>query len=167
MIKKALWTTLLIAVAPGTLTLAQPPDYAVFPGDDRPRHERWQDDRLERMVEYLELSDAQASEWQAISEQQTEVIRERVESIKTLRQEFAELADQENPNLEQLGRVALDLHREMKTMRSSRGDLFTELEGVLTSEQAERLEALKTAREFSGRRGHRGLRGEGNRPDSD
>lgn len=167
MTKKTLWTALVISIALGTSAAAQPPDYAVFPGDEEARHQRGQDGRLERMVEYLELSESQTVEWKAITDQHTEAIRNRLERVGTLRQEFGELADQPEPNLEDLGRIALDLHREVKAARSSRGGLFTELEAVLTPEQAERFAALKAAREFSGQRDRRGHRGGSKQPDSD
>jgi len=167
MLKKTLMTILVIAGATAGLVLAQPPDSAVFPGDERPRHDRWQNDRLDRMAEYLELSDAQTVEWETITEQHTQAIRERWERVGTLRDEFEALADSQDPNLEQLGQVALDLHREMKTARASRGELHTDLEETLTPEQAERFAALREAREFAGGRGHRGPRGNRARSDTD
>jgi len=163
--KKTFMTILVIAGAVGTLAWAQPPDFAAYPGDERAREGRWQDDRLDKMTEFLELSDAQAAEWQAITSQHTEAMRARWEQVGTLREEFSELADQDAPDLEELGQIALDLHREMKTARASRGDLMLELEEILTPEQAERLATLKAARELAGGRGHRGPRGDRARPD--
>ena len=114
---------------------------------------------MARMVEYLELSEAQTAEWEAITTEHREATRARWESIAQLRDQFRSLADQDNPNLEQVGQVALDLHREMETARASRGVVFDELSEILTPEQAERFEALKAAREFSGDRERRGRRG--------
>jgi len=149
-----------------TAAWAQPPDYAVYPGDERPEQGRQHQDRLARIVEYLELSDAQAAEWEQIASRHLETVRGRWELIGGLREEFRTLADQENPNLEQAGRIALDLHREMETARSSRGEIAEELVEILTPEQAERFEALQAAREFSGERRQRGGRGHRSNKDS-
>lgn len=164
---KILMTILAIAAATAAGAWAQPPDFAVFPGDEQARQGRWQGDRLERMTEYLELSDAQATEWQAIGEQHTEARVAHRERVGALREQFRQLAEHDNPDLEQVGQIALDLHREMETARSSRGELIQELEQILTPEQAERLAALRAAREMSGERRHRGPRGGKNRPERD
>ena len=155
-------STLSIALLAAMLcipAIAQPPDFAVYPGEETPGHGRFREDRLARMVEYLELSDAQATEWEAIAARHQETARARFEHIGKLRNEFRSLAEQDNPNLEQVGQIALELHREMETARSSRGEVFEELQEILTPEQAERLQALKAAREFSEERGRRGRRG--------
>lgn len=167
MLKKTMVTILVIAGGSAALVWAQPPDMAVFPGDERARPDRWQGDRLEKMTEYLELSDAQIAEWQAITGQHSQTIRARWEQIGALREEFAELADSQDPNLELLGQIALDLHQEMKTARASRGELITSLEETLTVEQAERFAALQAARELAGDRSHRGPRGHRPRTDPD
>ena len=165
--KKILMSLLAISGAATAMAWAQPPDFAVFPGDERAREGRGQEGRLEKMTEYLELSDSQVTEWQAITEQHTEAMRARWEYVGVLRQEFGELADREDTDLAQLGQLALDLHREMKTARSSRGDHIQRLEEILTPDQAAKFEALKAARELSGDRGHRGPRGGRNRPERD
>lgn len=165
--KKTFMTILAIASAAAAVAWAQPPDFAVFPGDERAREGRGHEARLEKMTEYLELSDSQVAEWQAITEQHTEAMRARWEQVGVLRQEFGALADQDDPDLTQLGQLALDLHREMKTARSSRADHIQKLEEVLTPDQATKFEALKAARELAGDRSHRGPRGGRNRPDRD
>ena len=167
MVMKSFATVLLTIGMVGSLAWAQPPDFAVYPGDKGPRHDRGREDRLERMVEYLDLSEAQASEWQAITEQQAESVRARWERIGSLREEFESLADQDAPNLENVGRVALDLHREMEAARSSRGAVFSNLHEILTPDQKERLDALRQAREFSSGRGPREERGPRNPPEVD
>lgn len=158
MFNKALFAILVITGAAAALAWAQPPDYAVFPGDERPRHDRSADDRLARMAEYLELSDAQATEWQAITKRHIDAMFVQRERIESLGSDFRGLADQQDPDLAELGQMALDLHREMESARSSRGQLLIDLEEILTPEQAERFAALKAAREFAGNRGHRGPR---------
>ncbi len=159
---------LLFLAATGSLIWAQPPDFAVYPGDEeRGPRDRGQAERLAKMVDYLELSESQAAEWEAMTQEHMQATRARWEHIGSLRESFRDLAEQENPNLEEAGRIALEMHREMETARSSRGQVFEDLQQILTPEQADKLEALKTAREFSGRRGDRGRgpRRDRDRPD--
>ena len=156
---RTILTAALVGAIAATPAIAQPPDFAVYPGEDVPGHGRLREDRMAKMVEYLELSDSQTVEWEAITNQHQEVTRARWERVGQLREQFRSLADQDNPNLEQVGQVALELHREMESARASRGEVFTELRQILTPEQAERFDALKAAREFSGDRGRRGRRG--------
>lgn len=159
MFKKSLIAILLLVSLAATTAWAQPADQAIFPGDERPGRGRAQGERLNRMVEYLDLSESQAAQWHAIAEEHISGLRTRQDRMESLKAEFRSLADQENPNLEQLGQIALDLHREMETARSSRGELHEELGQILTPEQTERFEALIAAREFSGPRGQRGRDG--------
>lgn len=164
---KILSVVLTMLVTTVTLARAQPPDFAVYPGEEEGRQGRREGDRLERMTEYLELSEAQVTEWQAIAGQHKETMQSRWEHIGDLRNEFRQLADQDDPNLEQLGQLALDLHREMETARASRGALADELQAILTPEQTEKFEALKAAGEIAGGRRHRGPRGERSRSHGD
>ena len=165
--KTAIMTSILLCLGAVGLVWAQPPDYAVFPGDDDARFSERRAERLAKMTEYLELSDAQVDQWQEITALHQETMRSRWERIGDLRDEFGALADQEDPNLEQIGQIALDLHREMESGRASREGLLTELETILTPDQSERLEALKTARELGGERRHRGPRDGEGRPRRD
>jgi Spy/CpxP family protein refolding chaperone len=162
MLKKRYMTILATIALATSATWAQPPD-ASYPGEERPRHDRWQGDRMTRIAEYLELSDSQATEWEAMTDQHLDTVRSQRSRIESLRDEFRSTADQANPDLEQLGRVALDLHREMEAARSSRGQLQAELVTILTPEQAERYEALAAARKIAGPDGHHGRR-EGRTP---
>jgi len=166
MLKRTISTLAAMVCLASFTAWAQPPDFADFPGDERPQWGRWQGKRFDRMAEYLELSESQASEWQTLVDEHTETGRARWERIGTLREEFRRLADTVDPDLDQLGQIALDMHREMETARSSQGQLLGELEAVLTPEQADRFEALKAAREFAGPRHRRGPRAGHAPPDS-
>jgi hypothetical protein len=160
--RKSIATSLLVAAVVCPTAWAQPPDFAVYPGDEQTgpsRHQRQREDRLARVVEYLELSDSQEAEWEQITAQHHETTRGRWERIKKLRDEFQTVADQADPDVEQAGRIALELHREMEKARGSRNLVADELAEILTPDQAERFEALRAARELSGDRGPRGSRG--------
>lgn len=166
--------TTLIALMLGLTTAlagwAQPSDSAVFPGDGPREPGRWHAQRMERMVEYLELSESQTLEWQAILDAHRTAAPDRQqteEMVEAWQEEFRTLADQAEPDLERLGQLALDIHRSRESRSLSRERLFTELRSVLTPEQSDKLDALQAARELSHpRRDGRGPRQHRGAPDS-
>ncbi len=147
---------LLLALLATTIVWAQPSELADFPGEGhRPGWHRGPGDRLQQLVEYLDLSEAQEVEWNAIVERHFDAVEARHRKLGELRDSFRQLADQESPDLTALGQAALDLHREMESIRASRQQLIEELAVVLTPEQLERFEAFQAAREFSAPRDRR------------
>ncbi len=142
---------LLFSAMFGTAVWGQDPVSRTLSRHGRPEHIRWQEEWLEHVVEYLDLSEAQTAEWQTITQQHRQAQRTRLRSVAALRYEFETLADGEDPNLEQLGQLALEIHQQMKSVRSSRQQVLSEAEGLLTAEQKERLETLRAAREFGER----------------
>lgn len=170
MLKKTLSITLTLIAVAALAGWAQPPDSPSFGGAEGDSFERWQEGRLVRMIEYLELSESQTIEWQAIVDRHTETAPDRGEMFKSVgawREEFRVLAADDNPDLERLGQLALDIHRAHESIRGSREQFHTELQTVLTPEQADKLEALEAARDFSGRRGRKAPRHRRSSPDSD
>ena len=168
--KKTLSITLTLTAVAVLASWAQPPDSPSFGGEEGDRFERLQEDRMVRMIEYLELSESQTIEWQAIADRHTETAPDRGEmfkSIGTWREEFRVLAADDNPDLERLGQLALDIHTAHESLRASREQFHTELQTVLTPEQADKLEALEAAKEFSGRRGRKSPRHRRSSTDSD
>ena len=126
---------------------AQPPDSRL--GD--PSTREWDHSkRFERIAEFLELSTDQAEQWMAIvDEQQSRGNLRRVE-IADLRAQFDELADQDPPDFDQLGRVALEIHHEIEAVRRERDQIKVDLELLLTPEQVERFQELHASRESPG-----------------
>lgn len=141
---------ILVTLSAVTNAVAQPPDLAGFPGDQERHRQHWQEDRLSQLTDYLDFSDSQAAQWQAIVDRHLEVTRSRQQTIHSLREEFLQLADQDDPDFEQVGRIALDLHREMQDLRAGREELIQELETVLTPDQLDRFAAFKSSREKAG-----------------
>lgn len=150
----------LIVAAIGLITLpmtlnAQPSGRDRFPGDedDRlPGSER----RLEAAADYLELTDGQRVEWEEILDLHRQTVRQEWQDLAEVRQQFRSLADTENPDLSALGALALTLHRGTETMHDRRSSLDDELASILSPDQVEKFEALKTARETVRPRGKRG-----------
>lgn len=168
--KKTLSITLALIAVAVLASWAQPPDFPSFGGEEGSRFEHWQEGRMARMVEYLELSESQTAEWRAILRSHSATAPDRLEVFKsadTWREEFRVLAAEENPDLEQLGQLALDIHRAHEFVRTSRQQLVSELQTILTPEQAEKLEALEAARDFSAPRGRQGPRHRRPSPDTD
>jgi len=157
--KKILCSTLTLATTVTLASWAQPPQAAALSGDADSRFGRFREERLERMVEILDLSESQASEWQALVESRAQSPSDRgamEAQLESWQLEFDQLAQQEDPDLERLGQLALEMHRAHAARRSSRDQLIEELQAILTPEQLEKLEALRLAREFAGPRGRKG-----------
>ena len=163
----------LTLVAATAISQAQGPDQPIFPGDQEPGADRWQQRRMQRMIDYLELSDSQIIEWQALLDAGTDQApdpQQMAETHRAWREEFRQLAEQENPELERLGQIALDIFRAQEARRTAHQERAAELRTLLTPEQVEKLDALETAREFGGsggRRGHHGPRHQRSAPESD
>jgi len=161
MLKKTLSIALTLSAIAALASWAQPPDLAPFGGDEDPRTEGWRAGRMARMAEYLELSESQVAEWQTVLDQHFEGVSDRrqiSDSVTDWREEFRVLAAEESPDLEQLGQLALDIHRAHESFRSSRQQFTDELQRILTPEQAEKFEALEAAREIAGHRGRKSAR---------
>ena len=133
------------------------PEEERFPGGER---------RLEIAADYLELTDGQLVEWEGILDSHRETTRKERQDLAELRQQFRDLAETENPDLAELGSLALTMHRHAEAMHRGRSDLDNQLASILTPDQAEKFEALKTARETVRPRGNRGRPARRAKPDS-
>jgi len=133
------------------------PEDERFPGGER---------RLEIAADYLELTDGQLVEWEGILDSHRETTRKEWQALAELRQQFRDLAETETPDLAELGSLALTMHRGAEAMQSGRSDLDNQLASILTPDQAEKFEALKTARETVRPRGNRGRPHRRVKPDS-
>jgi hypothetical protein len=127
-----------------------------FPGAER---------RLEVAADYLELTDGQRIEWEGILDRHRETVRGEWQDLAEIRQQFRTLADTDSPDLAELGGLALTLHRGTEAMHARRSSLEDELASILSPDQVEKLEALKTARETVRPRGKRGHPHRESRPD--
>ena len=102
--------------------------------------------RIEKLAELLDLTADQTEQWQALMETRRETARAQGEELRATQEQIRELASTENPELEQLGRLTLDLHRGMEAMKGLREGFDEELATILTPEQREKLELLREAR---------------------
>jgi len=134
---------------------AQPPGAEGFPGPEEKRYPGG-DRRLEAAADYLELTDGQLDEWEGLLDSHRQTVRQEWRDLAELRQQFRDLAETENPDLAELGSLALTMHRRAEAMRGDRSDLEDQLASILTPDQVEKFEALKIARETVRPRGKRG-----------
>jgi len=167
--KKRVLSLALAALALTCLTVAaQPGGFGPPSGDDLSWRGHMHAQRLERMIDYLELDEMQAGEWQLVLDDHFAAMGVHRERMEALRDKFRRLADETKPDLEQLGQLALDMHREGQAAGSVWDQLSLDLEALLTPEQAERFEALKAARDMAGPRpGHRGPHARWQKPEID
>ena len=140
---------ILVALQPAT---AQQQGYG-RPRDGRgPGGDRSAVPRLEAGAEELDLSAEQSAKWKATIEEHFKTRETTRKQMEELRAEFNRLAETENPDLERLGEIALNLHRGMRDSRPDRQRLVTELKGILTPEQQDRFDTLLASRQYGGPR---------------
>lgn len=165
MIKTTLTTIAIGIIILPVALIAQPPGAGEFPppeGGRMPGGER----RFEAAAEYLELTDGQRVEWEGLLDRHRETARREWQELAELRQQFRDLAETDDPDLTELGSLALAVHRRTEAMHGRRSDLTDELAAILTPDQVEKFEALKTARETMRPRGRKGRPQREGRPDS-
>lgn len=150
MTKRSILPVAVIAVLIGFLAFAlsaQP-----FPrGPEHDRADGWEPAwRFEKMANYLELDEQQAEQWMGIVEHHFQQAASHRDAIAELRSDFRQHAEMDDPDLDTLGRIALDIYTEMEATRVEREQMQSDLESILTPAQLHRFEAFRTAREFSG-----------------
>lgn len=111
-----------------------------------PMAERFLEHRFERLAEYLELTEAQRAEAEALRERWLGDMRERHEANATSFEQIHEMAAAENPDATAIGELVIEMHREHEAVRAAHESYRAELAKLLTPEQAEKLEAWEAAR---------------------
>jgi Spy/CpxP family protein refolding chaperone len=158
-------TTILGLMMLPMLLAAQPPGIGEFHGPEGARVPG-SDRRLEVAADYLELTDGQLVEWEGLLDSHRQTAQQEWQEIASLREQFRYLAETEDPDLAELGGLALTIHQRSEAMRSLRTELNDQLASILTPDQLEKFEALRTARETFRPRGKRNRPHRGARPDS-
>jgi Spy/CpxP family protein refolding chaperone len=169
MIRFKLFTVIALGLLATPVALLAQPRRAWESTDEAgwPRHRAFEQ-RFEAIAEYLELSEEQAVQCQALFQQHREEAQMRHQTAAELRQEFRELAAASDPDLEGLGAVALEMHRQMESLRGLKEQLAADVEAVLTPDQVEKFEAFRAARDVAGpRHGRHGPGRFGDRPPID
>lgn len=157
---KTRWTLGAIgALLIGTLT-AGSPAFAQPPGrgDGELRHRGGE--RFDaRLIEFLELTEEQQAEWTAIHEANREALGALMEQVRENRTALDAAIEAEEPLT--IGELTLEGRRLREQMQAAQEDLRAQLSAILDTDQLERWEAFRAAREERpgfGRRGPRGPR---------
>lgn len=104
--------------------------------------------RIEVLTDYLELSESQRAELEAIVEEQRELREADREGLRGEAERLRELLDGESPDAAEVGRLVLDLHRAKESLMAQRAAERERIEALLTPDQLERFEALEAARQM-------------------
>jgi Spy/CpxP family protein refolding chaperone len=118
-----------------------------------PMAERFVEHRLDRLAEYLELSDAQRVEAEALRERVFADVKERIATAGATFETIHEMAAAENPDATAIGELVIQMHRDREAMREAHDAFRAELVALLTPEQVERLEAWEAAHPWGEHRG--------------
>jgi Spy/CpxP family protein refolding chaperone len=141
----------LAVLTAGAALVAQPgPGHH---GPMGPMAERFVEHRLDRLAEYLELSDAQRVEAEALRERVFADVKERIATAGATFETIHEMAAAENPDATAIGELVIQMHRDREAMREAHDAFRAELVALLTPEQVERLEAWEAAHPWGEHRG--------------
>lgn len=112
--------------------------------------------RIEKLVGYLELSDAQRVQIEESMASHRENRQARHEVLRAGSDALQGLLESERPDATAIGNKVLELHGQRQQMAADSEAHMSALRDLLTSEQVEKLDALLAAREFTrGDRDHR------------
>jgi len=119
--------------------------------------------RTERMIEFLELSDAQTLQIETILDEQRKSRQTALGAIRSANEELQALLDSESPDVERVGAKVIELHAMRKAMRAQGASDHDKIRDLLTPEQAEKLDTMMEVREMG--RGDRDRKGRGGHRD--
>jgi Spy/CpxP family protein refolding chaperone len=122
--------------------------------------------RIERLVTFLDLSDAQKVQIEEITVAQGESRQALSETMRSRSRALQEMLESEQPDATAIGNNMIEVHALRKQMAANQEAHLDALRGLLTPEQVEKFDALMAAREFSrDREGGRQGRGRPRRDD--
>lgn len=114
---------------------------------------------VERLAEYLSLTDAQKAQVEQLREQMKQTTEPLREEQKRLRGEVEAALDRK-ADAATVGAAVIAAHENREKLHAAFEQHGAELEALLTPAQASRWRALKDARELQGRRFGRGRSGD-------
>ena len=140
---------------------AQPPSEHQdrrFGGAAGPGHDRGGG----RLVEFLELSEAQEEEWKAVHEAHRDATALLRDDVRANREATHAAIESDSPDPTEVGALVLAGYDLREQIKASAEALQEELKAILTPDQLDRYEAFQAAN-GPRRRGPRGDRGRGSR----
>jgi Spy/CpxP family protein refolding chaperone len=130
------------------------------PSGSEPRASRRAGERGGALAEYLGLTEAQKASWRALHEQRRDEMKPLAEEGKALRKRQREAIEAQAPDPGAVGEATLAVEAHRRRVGAQHEAFQARLEGLLNSEQKEKLKAFEAARRAlgSGRDGRRGPR---------
>jgi Spy/CpxP family protein refolding chaperone len=156
--KKSLSMTTLAAVA-----LAGVAVLATAEPQGQPRQGRGGEGRLQRMTEYLGLTEDQQAAWKSLHEQQKTEMEPLRQEGRELHQRLKSAIEAENPDPTAVGAATLALKQHREKAKAAHLAFTEKLARILTPEQKAKFEAFQAKHQggpgqpgaFEGRRGPR------------
>jgi Spy/CpxP family protein refolding chaperone len=151
--RKAPATLLTLFLSP-MLLLAQPPRKS--PDFDAGwRSEARQEQRIQKMIELLDLSEAQVLELESILDAHRQARQEAFAGIREVQDNLQTLLESAEPNPTDVGAKAIQLHQLRKSAHAQAEQQVVAVRQVLTPEQAEKFDTMLEVREMGRDRGER------------
>lgn len=121
--------------------------------------------RLQRMAEYVGLTEEQQATWKSLHEQEKTEMQPLMEQGRELHQRLRTAMDAENPDPTAVGAATLALRQHREKVKAAHEAFQQRLRGVLNDDQKAKLDAFKASHRGGpgrrgGFRGHRGQKGE-------
>lgn len=156
---------LVLAVTVAAAAAAGHGSHAPWGGEDGDPalFERFHDRRLEHLAGFLDLTEQQVAQWQAVHESRRGAMEGHRESLHALHGRIDELAGAEDPDAAAVGELVIEAHRRRQAVRAEVEAVHEELMSLLTPEQRDRFEAMREPGSDHDLRGRHGRRG-GHRP---
>ena len=142
-------------VAPG-IAVAQPDGpFGADAWRDSDRPTRSTERRLEAIAEYLELSEAQAYEWETMAAARHQTRRTAWDDVRSGHEALREMLESGPVDASLVGQTVIDLHAQQQALRDAHEADIEAFKQILTPDQEERFDALMAARALGPRHGER------------
>ena len=143
---RTILAAIALLLAPLALTAQSSPD----PGGrhDGPRSRDGRNGHIERLMGYLELSDAQQVQIEELTASHREDSRAGAEATRAIHKTLQEMLESEQPEPAAVGEKMIALHNRRRQLKADQQAHMEALRGLLTPEQVEKFDALVAARQF-------------------
>ncbi len=144
----ALCLGVMMALGATTIATAAEDDFWGHRGPlgEHPGVERFQAERMERVAGFLELTDQQKEEWLALHEELSAGASAHRDEMRGLHERIRGLAEAEKPDAAAVGELVIEAHRKMTAHRAEGEAVHAQVLSILTPEQQERFEAMRSLR---------------------
>jgi Spy/CpxP family protein refolding chaperone len=117
------------------------------------------EERLQRMTEFLGLTEEQQAAWKSLQEQQKAEMQPLMEEGRELHERLRAATEAENPDPAAVGAATLALKQHREKAKAAHEAFTQKLTGTLTPEQKTKFEAFQASHRGYGKHGAKGRRG--------